>query len=154
MARGPCVSWASWGPHAPAGRSGALLGTLCLLPVLALLARLGAPATWPSASAAQVSLPLPAHRCESACPQAPVSGGFGAGDSLWLRFHPLRPGLSLVTLLLSGCKSDTRQLEVENQKTQKNQKWKSAPPPVSFQSGLLVFATGAAPLPPQSPCFP
>ncbi|XP_036918098.1 matrix metalloproteinase-23 isoform X2 [Sturnira hondurensis] len=53
MARGPCVSWASWGARAPAGGLGALLGALCLLPVLTLLARLGAPVAWPSASAAQ-----------------------------------------------------------------------------------------------------
>ncbi|XP_053516486.1 matrix metalloproteinase-23 isoform X2 [Artibeus jamaicensis] len=55
MARGPCVSWAWWGARAPAGGLGALLGALCLLPVLTLLARLGAPAAWPSESAPQVS---------------------------------------------------------------------------------------------------
>ncbi|XP_035881069.1 matrix metalloproteinase-23 isoform X2 [Phyllostomus discolor] len=53
MARGPCVSRASWGTLGPAGRLGALLGALCLLPVLALLARIGPPAAWPSATAAQ-----------------------------------------------------------------------------------------------------
>ncbi|KAM7099040.1 matrix metalloproteinase-23 isoform 1-T1 [Molossus nigricans] len=53
MARGACVPWASSGARTQAVWLGAVLGTLCLLPALVLLVRLGAPAARPAASAAQ-----------------------------------------------------------------------------------------------------
>ncbi|XP_036163469.1 matrix metalloproteinase-23 isoform X1 [Myotis myotis] len=56
MARGACVPWASSGARAQAGWWGAVLGALCLLPVLLLLVRLGAlPAARPASSAAQAA---------------------------------------------------------------------------------------------------
>ncbi|GAB5574447.1 matrix metalloproteinase-23 [Prionailurus iriomotensis] len=53
MGLGACVSSAASGARAQAGRLGAVLGALCLLPVLMMLARLGAPSARLAASAAQ-----------------------------------------------------------------------------------------------------
>ncbi|XP_046518506.1 matrix metalloproteinase-23 isoform X3 [Equus asinus] len=53
MGRGACVPSAASGARDQARRLGAVLGALCLLPALVLLARLGAPAARPAASAAQ-----------------------------------------------------------------------------------------------------
>lgn len=81
MGRGACVPGAASGTRAQAGWRRAVLGALCLLPALALLAQLGAPRAGPAASAAQVSRPgsgsiqrlRPSGR-ESAC-----LAGVGAG---------------------------------------------------------------------------
>ncbi|XP_074190394.1 matrix metalloproteinase-23 isoform X2 [Rhinolophus sinicus] len=53
MGRGASVPRAASGIHAQAGWLGAVLGALCLLLALVLLARLGAPAARPATSAAQ-----------------------------------------------------------------------------------------------------
>lgn len=62
MGLGACMSLAASGARAQARRLEAVLGALCLLPVLLLLARLGAPAARLGASAAQgdIAAPYPA----------------------------------------------------------------------------------------------
>ncbi|XP_034875908.1 matrix metalloproteinase-23 isoform X2 [Mirounga angustirostris] len=62
MGLGACMSSAASGARAQARRLEAVLGALCLLPVLLLLARLGAPAARLGASAAQgdIAAPYPA----------------------------------------------------------------------------------------------
>ncbi|XP_036738695.1 matrix metalloproteinase-23 isoform X2 [Manis pentadactyla] len=59
MGRGACVSSAASGARAQAGRLGAVLVALCLLPALVLLARPGAPAARPAAGAAQGDIAVP-----------------------------------------------------------------------------------------------
>lgn len=102
------MSSAASGARAQARRLEAVLGALCLLPVLLLLARLGAPAARLGASAAQVRAGGDGQRGgRPGGPRACVSAGGQGEEEAGIR-PPAPPTLTwpvLSNLFLPGCKS-------------------------------------------------
>lgn len=120
MGRGACVPSAASGARDQARRLGAVLGALCLLPALVLLARLGAPAARPAASAAQVRAARgPAGSAPG--PRVRERLSAGGGDGVWPPAPPPPTWPAFRRrIFLSGCRSNARSLGVEKQKTLKD----------------------------------
>lgn len=166
MGLGACVSSAASGARAQAGRLGAVLGALCLLPVLMMLARLGAPSARLAASAVQVRAGRDWAEGWAArgSKGLRVGGGGKRGRGLagWgmaasgLQPRPLRPGLWLVTFFILAVKVTLTR--VENPKTHRAQRrgfqhsLNHEPHPVSFSLFSECFQTQVwSRLPPHEP---